>query len=260
LLRTGCNAIAHTSVSDYDPPDGDRFGVYNPGNQRFYLTNQFGPEVPIASSVAHFGNPGDRPLAGHWIADERDSIGIFRPGIASFTMSNGISGALPVDYQVTYGLPTDEPIVGDWNCDGVDTPGVWRDETGELFLTDSLSSGVTHHHATYPWPGGQIVAGDWDGDGCDSTAVIRGEGQFARWHFTDMNDGAVQIHTVFEYGLWGEEPFAGDWDHDGDDTPGMRKFDGHTWHLRDTLTPGWWNHSFRFGDAGGIPLTGDWDG
>jgi hypothetical protein len=56
---------------------------------------------------------------------------------------------------------------------------------------------------------------------------------------------------------------VGDWNRDGADTIGLYQGDISLFHLKDSFTPGASDQYFAFGpggDAGWIPLSGDWDG
>ena len=56
----------------------------------------------------------------------------------------------------------------------------------------------------------------------------------------------------------GDIPVTGDWNKDGVDTPGVVR--GNTWYLKNSLSGGWEDVSFQFGEPGDIPITGDWNG
>lgn len=253
------NAIAREAALPADgAPDGDRFGLFWPAYARFFLTNQYGPAAPVTSKVSHYGWSSDVPLVGDWNDDARDSLAVYRPSEARFWMTNSTGASPSSDTSVVYGNPGDVPVVGDWNCDGVDTPGVFRN--GSWYMSDSLTSGVTHHSVAYGTSGDIPVVGDWDGDGCDTIGVVRKAGFAANWYLTNTMTGSAPTHYAVSFGLWGDKPVTGDWDDDGDDTFGIYRPTTSMWDLRNILSPGNPDHSFRYGGLEYKPLVGDWDG
>lgn len=253
------NLIAQgAALPEADPVDGDRFGVFRPSIARFFLTTQFGPVVPVATSISHYGWGSDVPLVGDWNDDSRASLAVYRPSEARFWMTNSIGESPVASTSVVYGNHGDIPVVGDWNCDGADTPGVFRN--GIWYMSDSLTSGATHHSVGYGTSGDIPVVGDWDGDGCDTVGLVRKVGSAANWYLSNSMTGSGATHYAVSFGLWGDRPYTGDWDDDGDDTIGMFRPSTITWSMRDALTPGGPHHTFRYGNSQDIPLVGDWDG
>ena len=96
------------------------------------------------------------------------------------------------------------------------------------------------------------LAGDWNGSGRDGVG----------W----WCDGKVRLRaanghvTHYTYGRAGDVPVSGDFNGDGRDTVTIVR-DG-TWHVRNSLSGGSSDRSFRFGrvDQGDVPITGDWNG
>lgn len=83
----------------------------------------------------------------------------------------------------------------------------------------------------------------------------------------NTND-CCEADTLLAFGRSGDRPVVGDWDglpaasppdpKAGTDTPGV--FRNGLWLLRDTNSPGPADLSFGFGQAGDVPVVGDWDG
>lgn len=83
----------------------------------------------------------------------------------------------------------------------------------------------------------------------------------------DTND-CCEADASLSYGLTGDRPVAGDWDglpavfppdaKAGTDTPGV--FRAGTWLLRNSSSEGPADLEFEFGEAGDVPVVGDWDG
>jgi hypothetical protein len=84
----------------------------------------------LVSSVADyfsiFGNPGDTGFTGDWNADDRDSIGVYRPSNLTWygTNNNEPSGITFGDFSFAWNIDASSiPLVGDWNADGITTVG-----------------------------------------------------------------------------------------------------------------------------------------
>jgi hypothetical protein len=96
------------------------------------------------------------------------------------------------------------------------------------------------------------LSGDWDGSGRDGVGY---------WC-----DGKVRLRTSrgqiieFSYGRRGDYPVAGDWNNNGRDSIGIVRDD--TWHLRNSLSGGGGDLSFRYGrvSQGDVPVVGNWSG
>ncbi len=131
---------------------------------------------------------------------------------------------------------------------------VFRQPTGSVQGTvPSCGSATTV--AAEPVPGPTIpVRGDWNGDGRSTP------GRFVdgSWELSNTPSGSADI--VVEFGARGDHPVTGDWNGDGRTTIGVVRND--TWLLRDRLTAGRADHTFRYGQItrGDVPITGDWDG
>jgi hypothetical protein len=153
-----------------------------------------------------------------------DTTGVFRASTGQFLLRNDNADG-PPDITVPFGQIGDQPVAGDWNGDGVDDVGVFRPSTGQFLLR---RVGIS------------II--------CNPTCHV----------------GGGTIIVTLNFGQNGDLAVAGDWDGDGIDTPGVFRPSTGQWFL--TNGPNTNNTSppaafvFNFGQAGDLPLAGDFDG
>ncbi|MGI9647894.1 MAG: malectin domain-containing carbohydrate-binding protein, partial [Acidimicrobiia bacterium] len=205
-----------------------------------------------------YGNPDDVPLLGDWNCDGVDTPGMFRPssGFVYLTSANPPDNGVGTgETFFFFGVAGDIPVAGDWNGDGCDTLGIYRN--GEVFLRNSLSTGVAHVQFFFGVPGDRPFAGDWDGDGIDTIGIYRNSsGQI---FYTNENPAGPVASTAndFFYGVPSDEFVPGDWDGDGDDTVGIYRPAESRFYLRNTNSTGPADETFTFGQGGWIPVGGD---
>jgi hypothetical protein len=236
-------------------PGTDTVGMWDPDDHSFHLA---GTNAGGASRWAfQYGAQGDLPVIGDWNGDGKDSVGIFRPDVAEFHLSNDLDGVGASNFAFKYGQTGDIPVAGDWDGDGKDTVGVWRPGVAEFHLSDTLVNGPSDYAFKYGEVGDLPVVGDWDGDGKDSIGIYRpGKHEF---HLSDdLAAGASDY--AFAYGTDGDIPVVGDWDNNGTSTVGVYRGNVHSFFLRNANSGGNANIQFESGKAGQTPLSGDWDG
>jgi hypothetical protein len=114
--------------------------------------------------VVNLGTAGDLPISGDWNADGIDTVGVFRPSVATFFLSNSFAGTIDVT-PFTFGALNSLPVAGDWNGDGVDTIGFFNPAIGFMSLNNSNTSGngVGDIVFSFGQNGDIPLAGDWDG-------------------------------------------------------------------------------------------------
>lgn len=156
-----------------------------------------------------WGTKSDRPVAGDWNGDGRDSLGAFRPATARVILLDENQSTIRV---TVFGEGTDLPVAGDWNGDGVDEIGVFRPRSSGFFL-DTNGNGtldVTDRFVAFGLRGDEPVIGDWNGDGIDDVGVWRPSN--TRYYLDANGSGLWDAGDLTA--LWGGEgelPIAGRW-------------------------------------------------
>ena len=246
-------------IAKFSSTFNDTIGVFHTSESQFQLrdTNTNGP----ADHVITFGQVGDQPIVGDWDGTGTDRPGVFRPSTGQFLLQFSTTNVVTVNF----GTAGDLAVVGDWNGNGIDTPGVFKQVTGQWLLTNGStgqninnSAPVVHISFNFGQPGDTPIVGDWDGNDIDGVGLYRaGTSTFT---LSNGFQGTVDIKP-FIFGNLNSRALAGDWNGDGIDSVGAfhlptatmaLKFDNGISPVGDTF--------FNFGEPGGIPLAGDWDG
>lgn len=226
------------------------------GGRNYFLRNT--NTAGIAAIGFEFGQGGDRPIAGDWNGDGKDTIGFYRPSNGKFYLRNSNSAG-SADVSFSFGEFADRPVVGDWNKDGVDTIGIYRPSNGSFYLSNSNSSGCCSYQFAYGNEEDLPVAGDWDKNGTDTIGVYRSSnGVF----YLKNANSAGPVDYSFAYGNSNEDlPIAGDWNSDGYDSVGVFRQSNGVWYI-DNSVPGTnpVDYVFPYGSVGPrIPIAGDWN-
>jgi hypothetical protein len=240
----------------------DTVGVFRPSTGQFLLRNSNTSGPP--NVTVNFGQAGDQPLAGDWNGDGIDDVGVFRNGqfrLRQPVLFNGQPTNVASTIVINFGAPGDLAIVGDWNGDGIDTPGVFRPSTGQFLFTNSANvNNSTPRASSIAFRGDEgdkPVAGDWDNDGRDTFGVYR-ESAACAFLLTNNNFSINIIATGF-CAAPPVSPVMGDWNGNGVDTNGVYSGSQAVFNLSNNLT-GPPEFQVRFGQAGDLPVAGDWNG
>lgn len=158
--------------------DGDgiaTLGLYRRSDGFVYLRNS--NTQGVADITFFFGIPSDLPLAGDFDGDGIDTVGIYRPSEQRVYIINELGqnggGLGAAEYSYFLGNPGDVPFVGDFDGDDIDTIGLHRPSTGNVYLSNSHSSGHADILFIFGNPGDKMIAGDWNGNGVDTVSVYR---------------------------------------------------------------------------------------
>ena len=206
-----------------------------------------------------------------------DKIGIYRPSTGEWFLDRNGSGGWDgcrVDLCVQlFNGGDSRPVVGDWNGSGVSKLGLFASDTFEWFL-DANGNGT--------WDGCQIdicsqafgvsidlpVVGQWIKGAEDQIAIFRPAEK--KWHL-DLNGNEIldpcKIDKCSGLSVYqpGDMPVAGDWSGSGTTQLGLFRPSAGQWFL-DRNGNRKWNACKKdlcitsFGDAGDIPVAGDWNG
>lgn len=160
---------------------------------------------------------------------------------------------------------------------GPATVGLFDPAASQFYLHDSNAAGSAEHSFGYGQPAQnwREVAGDWDGNGLDSVGLF--DPATATWY---LCNSLAPGYAVWSFGYGDANltsgqgdanwvPVVGDWDGNGTDTIGLFDPVTSTWYLRNSLSAGYADLTFAFGDpnlthgngdANWVPIVGDWDG
>jgi len=223
--------------------------------------------------LGHEENDMMRPLVLNPLADS--NIGIFRNGLWALDLNgNGSWDGTPTDALYTFGQAGDIPVTGDWNGSGTTKIGYFRITGGVgSFYLDWNGNGVWDGPVidkvyTFGQTGDIPVTGDWTGTGTTKIGVFRitgGVGMFyLDWNGNGVWDG-TPTDALYTFGLAGDIPVTGDWNGSGTTKIGVfRIMSGVGKWFLEMNGNGVWNYPgdsvFTFGQAGDIPVTGDWNG
>lgn len=175
-----------------------------------------------------------------------------------------LSGAYNPDGQaqaiIHFGDPDDEVYFGDWYGSGVDLPMVRRGNV--FFVPDESDPSITASVFAYGDAGDEVYIGDWDGDGVDSIAVRRGNVFFVK----NDNRTTGTADRVFAYGDADDYVLIGNWNGvttaPAADQPGkgdtLTVVRGNEFFVKNAITTGVADYTFRFGDPDDYLLVGDW--
>jgi Tol biopolymer transport system component len=151
----------------------------------------------------------------------------------------------------------------------IETASFYRPSTFQWFLRDKNVAGAATITVSFGGQPGHIpVTGDWDGDGrTDIGFFLNGKFFFALLKTTAARDTSIQLIAPVAFGQAGDLPVAGDWDGDGIDDVGVFRPSVSRFFLRRPVQVSdpfpqtvFFTVSFAFGQAGDLPLAGDWDG
>jgi hypothetical protein len=151
-------------VGDWNNDGIDTVGVYRPSVGDFFLSNAVVSSTttnPLVDLQIDFGAAEDLPVAGDWNADGFDSVGVFRPSVGTFFLTDDLIAAAQVSITAVFGANGDLPVAGDFDGNGVDSIGVWRPSTLEFFLTNNNSA--IANQFVFGAANNRPVIGDWDG-------------------------------------------------------------------------------------------------
>ncbi len=160
-------------------------------------------------------------------------------GVSATTPDGTTSGVVPVDYTAARYF-------------GFYTTGTERLSTVTVFVEPVTGGGPTP-------PGRGFAIGEFGIARAKPPAQsLPGVVNGTSWALRDSLTSGPSTVGPFAYGARPMVPLTGDWNGDGTKTPGS--YQGGTFLLRNSDTPGAADISFSFGDPRGFPVAGDFDG
>lgn len=146
--------------------------------------------------------------------------------------------------------------------EGGDTTGLYDSSRNDFHLRNANTTGGADLVVPFGEPGDLPVVGDWDADGVTDLGVFRPDGGAFLLRFASGSVAVVRSPAAA-----GDLPVAGDWDGDGFDTPGFYRNSGRAGsaffltnaRVEDGTSPDF-DLFVPAGEAGDLPLAGDWDG
>ncbi len=138
----------------------DGVGVFRASNGILYLKKSL--VTGFSDFFAVMGNPSDLGVAGDWNNDGLVSVGVYRPGVSRFyvTNNNQPSGITFSELDFPYGDGAqDKAFVGDWIGDGAGRVAVFRN--GLVMFRNSLTGGAPDLTFSFGGAGDIPLAGKW---------------------------------------------------------------------------------------------------
>ena len=90
----------------------------------------------FVTTTHEFGSNGDRPVAGDWEGDGRDTIGVFHDGVFLLTADNSETTASTI-----FGFAGDLPVAGDWTGKRAYGVGLFHAPTATFSIETQLGLG-----------------------------------------------------------------------------------------------------------------------
>jgi len=163
-----------TPLSGHWTPDmtHDGAGVYRNSNGILYLKKEL--TTGFSDFFAVMGNPGDTGVAGDWNTDGLDSVGVYRPSVTHWylTNNNTPNGITFSDVDFTWNVGSGIPVVGDWDANGITTAAFYDNVNGIFTLKSANTNGATTMSITFGVIEGKPIAGKWNAPNIPASMII----------------------------------------------------------------------------------------
>ena len=126
-----------------------------------------------ATYIVAFGAVGDRPIAGDWDGDGKDSLGVYRPSTGVVYLRNALTGGTPTTASPTV-QTADTPLAGDWNLDAF-SAGMYRNSDRSFHVSNRNVTATVADDGVYALgnTGDLPVVGDWTHAGYSGIGAYR---------------------------------------------------------------------------------------
>ena len=244
-------------------------GYFQPSGGPLWILDSNGSGVYEGSdkTFGFAGPPGAIAVVGDWNGDGRSKVGYYLNGFWALDFNgNGAFDAGDKFYAFGGGDASYVPVVGDWNGDGRTKIGFYRNG---FWALDINGDGIFNSGDGFYGYGGKgvgevPVVGDWNGDGRTKVGIY----YQGVWILDTNGDGTFnagdKYYTTFSYAA-GDKPVVGDWNYDGKTKIGVYRagfwvldFNGNGTY--DGVGAGGDKFYGFGGNAGEVPLVGDWNG
>jgi len=261
---TGCsfNFVGGTAVSLKATPDaGYAFAGWSGG-----CTGTADCKITLSSNTT---------VTATFVNSLSDKIGIYRPSTGEWFLDRNGNGGWDVadTHAETFGESSGIPVVGDWNGSGKTKVGLFVSETSQWFLDVNGNGiweecGVDACVRSFGQSTDLPAVGQWTTTSGDSIGIFRRSDK--KWYL-DINRNKVfdgcrtDECPSFSIYVNGDIHVAGDWTGSGTSQLGLFRPSTGEWFLNRNGNRAW-NSCKKdtcitsFGEAGDLPVIGDWNG
>ncbi len=225
-------------TGDWDGDGYDTVGYYDQALDIFVLYDSNTPGAAISQAFV-YGNPGDIPLSGRWVAklqnDPVGQAGKYHDGVGVFRPSNGLIYLLSAwptppklnvfaDYTIVLGNPGWMGLAGQWKSGVLDTASVFDPTQARFYMTAQSCAGLTPGPNTFCLqfsdadtffgaPGDKPFKGDFLGFGRNGIGVMNSTTgvMSLKYSFPQSSGTTSTPDLTIAYGGPGDIPLAGHW-------------------------------------------------
>lgn len=239
--------------SDFDGDLISDIGYFRPSTGTWGIKYSTTAGFSTGGEVS-FGLAGDIPTPGHYVYNERPSLGNLRATTSSVAVYRPsdlawyVSSASGTSAYVT-GSPGDLPVNGDYDGDGVDDLTAFQNGNWRIIQ----SSTGTQLNLGWGLMGDLAVPGDYDYDGSTDLAVFRPSN--GTWYVRFSSNGALFAQ---QFGSGTDRVVPGDYDGDGRNDLAVYRPSEGIWYIRNSHDGSL--RAQQFGVSTDRPAPGDYDG